>query len=219
MKKLLTALILSMFFTACSSDSADKKDPAPSEKIAPIAIPFLEHGYNQHPSKLINSQKELDTFLTKVGNEEGWNKKTEFLEKLQNLTMNFKTHNLLFYRMTETSTSNQLNVRNDAISISENDISITIERTVPQVGDTAMAYYALAYKVAKEIQTITFEDGKQKVVIENKKSDMIVPKNCEAWFDGCNECSRNNSHENITCTEMACLVYRPQEFKCTRWEK
>ena len=218
MHKLLTTLILSIFFVACNNTSIPSKDSTSSEKIAYIDIPFLEHGYNQHPSKLIISQYELNTFLTQVSNEEGWNKKEEFLKKFQDLTIDFKTHNLLFYRITETSTSNQLNVLNNAISISKDDIIITIERTISQVGDAAMAYYAVAYKVAKDIQTITFENGKQEVVIENKKSNMIVPKNCEEWFDGCNTCARSDAYDDAACTEMSCSPYKPQDFRCTLWK-
>lgn len=48
---------------------------------------------------------------------------------------------------------------------------------------------------------------------------MIVPQNCIAWFDGCNTCGKVENYGDVACTMMACLVYRPQDFRCTKWEK
>ncbi|MCK5853606.1 MAG: hypothetical protein KAG56_00205 [Sulfurovaceae bacterium] len=64
---------------------------------------------------------------------------------------------------------------------------------------------------------ILFDNGKQKVVIENRQSEMIVPQNCKAWFDGCNNCARVEGN-TVACTEMACGVDKPEEFRCTKWE-
>jgi len=219
MKKLLLLCILGTLFTSCIGDSIQTiKDPQPSNLIKNIEIPFKEQGYSQHSSKILSSQKELDRFLTQVGNDEHWNNKTDFLAKIQDTPINFKTHNLLFYRITEGSGSVQLVVKNDEIFINNNEVSITIERTVPNIGTDDMAYYALVYKVAKEIKTIIFETEQQDVIIENKESDMIVPKNCKAWFDGCNYCSQTKNAEGV-CTQMTCFAYNPQDFRCTKWDK
>ena len=214
MKKLLLLLLWGALFTSCINDSTKViKDPALSTIIENIEIPFREHGYSQHSSKLLSSQKELDTFLTQVGNNEGWNNKTDFLAKLQDTPIDFKIHNLLFYRITETSGSIKVVIDNNKISINNDKVTIVIERTVPDIGTADMAYYAVTYKVAKNIKSIIFEDNQQSVIIENKKSDMLIPKNCKAWFDGCNYCSQGS------CTEMSCIAYRPQDFRCTKWNK
>jgi len=55
-------------------------------------------------------------------------------------------------------------------------------------------------------------------VLEKK---LIVPKNCIAWFDGCNSCAKMKNDTNSTyssmgaCTLMACSVYK--DFKCTKY--
>jgi len=219
MKKLLLLFIMGTLLTSCIDDSSKTTDDtSPLKRVENIEIPFRENGYSQHPSKVLVSQKELDKFLTQVGNDENWNNKTDFLAKLQDTPINFKLYNLLFYRITEGSGSVKLVVQNDSIAISHNEATVYIERTVPSGGTADMAYYALVYKVHKDIETITFEEAQQKVVIENKRSDMVVPKNCKAWFDGCNYCSKTKDGEGA-CTEMACIAYRPQDFRCTKWDK
>ena len=219
MKKLLLLLLpLIAFFTSCISDSTTAiKDPLASNMIEKIETPFRENGYSQYASKIFSSQEKLDKFLTQIGNDTNWNNKTDFLAKVQDTPIDFNTHNLLFYRITEGSGSVKLVVDNN-IFINTNKATISIERTVPNIGTDDMAYYALVYKVNKDIKTIVFEDAQQKVVIENKESNMIVPQNCKAWFDGCNYCSQTKNGEGA-CTEMACISYRPQDFKCTKWEK
>ena len=220
-KLLIFLLIIGTLFVSCASDSkkttTTTKTPT-ATNIKNIAIPFREHGYSEQSSKLITSETEFDKFITQIGNADSWNKKTETLTILQDENIDFKTHNLLFYRITEGSGSIKLVVKHDKMTIDNNQISIPIDRTVPNVGTADMAYYALAYSVNKKIETITFDDSTQKVVIENKTSDMIIPKNCIAWNDGCNDCGRIGTDKSIACTEVACLVYRPQDFRCTKWE-
>lgn len=213
-------IIIGTIFISCSSDSEkDTTTKTPTAiNIKNITIPFQEYGYSQQPSKLISSQTEFDKFITQIGNGDSWSQKTEVLTKLQDENIDFKTHNLLFYRMTEGSSAIKLVVQHDKMTINNNQINIPIERTIPEIGTADMAYYALAYAVNKNIETITFDGNIQKVIIENKTSDMIVPKNCMAWNDGCNDCGRIGNGDSVACTEIACLVYRPQDFRCTKWE-
>jgi len=220
MKKLLLLVPFVLLFISCASDSENINHTiATQDTIKNIPIPFREHGYSELSSKLIVSQKEFDNFLRQIGNGNNWDKKTEVLETLQDANIDFKKNNFLFYRITRGSGSIQLDVDNSNIILNNKDITINIKETRPSVGTADMAYYALAYEVNKTIETITFDNKIQKVVIENKESDMIVPKNCKAWSDGCNSCSRIEQSVNIACTQRACLVYRPQDFECTSWEK
>ncbi len=213
MKKTLLLLSLALIFISCSTDTQKlSTQSATAETIKAIEIPFRENAYANFPSKLIATQTQLDAFVTKVGNDSNWNSKTDFLEKIQNENIDFKKYNLLLYRMTETSGSNRVSVDNSAITLNNDDVTIKIKRVVPEIGTDDMAYYALAYRVAKEVKKVIFDDGRQEVIIENKQSDMIVPKNCKAWFDGCNSCFRGG------CTKRACLVYRPEDFRCTKWD-
>ena len=220
MKKLLLLAILAILFISCASDSKSTNNTFATQKnIKNIPIPFREIGYSQHASQVIVSQKALDTFITQIGNGDNWNKKAEVLEALQNANIDFKKSNLLFYRIARGSGAIQLDVDNSNIILNSNEITINIKESTPSVGTTDMAYYALAYEVNKSIETITFDNKKQKVVVENKESDMIVPKNCKAWSDGCNNCQKIGENTEVACTKRACLVYRPQDFRCTAWEE
>ena len=218
MKKLLLLATLAILFISCSSDSKYISNTVATQKsIKNIPIPFREIGYSQHASKVIVSQKAFDSFITQIGNGNNWNKKTEVLEALQNANIDFKKNNLLFYRITRGSGSIHLDVDNSNIILNNHDIIINIKESSPSMGTADMAYYALAYEVSKTIETITFDNKKQKVVVENRKSDMIVPKNCKAWSDGCNNCHKIGENGKGACTKRACLVYRPQDFRCTAW--
>lgn len=188
-----------------------------SSVIEKMDISFREHGYAQFPSKVITSQDGLDRFLNQVTNDDNWNSKEEFLNQLDGIEIDFSSENILFYRMTEGSGSVQLSIQEPTLSPSENEILIEIKRDVPEIGTDDMAYYTLAYRVDKRIKKITFDNGTQEVIIENKSSDMVIPQNCQAWFDGCNSCGRDGDGLEV-CTQMYCLVYRPQDFRCTAWE-
>ena len=215
MKKILLLLALGILFVSCSSDTQKVTKEVPSVTlIKPITIPFREHAYAGYPSKVLTTQAELDTFLRKVSNDSSWNKKTSFLAKIKNENIDFKSDNLVFYRMTEGSGSVKVSVKNDDMRLANNEVRIVIERNVPEVGTSDMAYYAIAYRVSKSLKNIIFEDGMQSVIVKNQKSNMVVPENCEAWFDGCNHCTKGGG-----CTRMACIVYRPEDFRCKKWKK
>jgi len=220
MKKLLLLATLSILFISCASNPTinTNNTTVTQESIKNIDIPFKDHGYSQYSSRVITSQKAFDTFIMQINNSNNWNRKTEVLEELKNAEIDFKNNNLLFYRITRGSGSIHLNVDNN-ILLKNNNITIKIEETRPNMGTADMAYYALAYKVDKAIGTITFDNKIQKVIVENIQSDMIVPKNCKAWFDGCNNCSKIGQSTGAVCTQMACFAYNPQNFRCTSWEK
>ena len=182
-----------------------------------IDIPFREIGYEQFPSKVIASQDEMDRFINQIKNSTNWNDKEPFLNQIYGADVDFNSENILFYRMTEGSGSISLSAGEPILSQSKDEVLIDIKRDVPKIGTADMAYYALVYIVDKGIKRVTFDDKKQKVVIENKSSDMVVPLNCKAWFDGCNSCAKDSDGLEV-CTQRYCLVYRPQDFRCTEWK-
>ena len=55
------------------------------------------------------------------------------------------------------------------------------------------------------------------MIVENKSSDILVPQNCQAWFDGCNSCAKDEDGLEVS-TELYCIVYRAQDFRCTTWK-
>ena len=221
MKKLLTLLLLGIFFTACNgSNSSDKeiiKGPPAPTPVERVDIPFRDFGYSYLPSTIVDSQKALDEFLIKVMATENWKGKSQFIEKLQNVEINFEAYNLLFYKITEVSGSIKLTPKKPKTRTStEHHVTIGINRVAPEGGTADMAYYGLLYKIGKDITDVTFDNGQQKVIIENKATSMIVPKNCKAWFDGCNDCAINDNQ--VACTTLACDVDKSEDFRCTQWK-
>ena len=222
MKRVLTLLLLSIFFIACNSSTMSKeniiKGPNPPMPVERVDIPFRDFGYSYFSSTLIDSQASLDEFLLKIMSKDNWRGKTLFLKKLQEDTIDFEVYNLLFYKITEVSGSIRLRPETPKIkTTTEHHVTVKIERVSPEIHTDDMAYYGLAYKIGKDITDITFDNSKQKVVIENKASDMIVPKNCRAWFDGCNDCAVIERGMNA-CTLRACIIDKPEDFRCTKWE-
>ena len=75
------------------------------------------------------------------------------------------------------------------------------------------------YKLSVEVKDIlnppadgSSEEYKLLKVLEEK---LIVEKNCIAWYDGCNNCSKIDNNQT-SCTEIGCSVY--DEYKCTKWK-
>ena len=184
------------------------------EELVRIEIPFREHGYNNFNTRVIGSTNGFSNFIKEVGLQQHWNNKQDFLSLLQSEPIDFEQYNLLLYRLTEGSTSIKLTPQAPTYT-SNNQISVKIDRVAPQIGDSAMAYYVLAYKFDKNSPEVIFDDGKQKVIIQNIVSNMVVPKNCLTWFDGCNSCGRVENSEAV-CTKMYCEVNQP--FHCKTWE-
>jgi len=189
------------------------------ETISKITIPVREHGYNNFKTQVIKTKSELDNFIADVKKQTGWSKKENFLQSLLLKEINFNKYNILLYRITESSGSTVLAV--DAPKGDERHIVVKIGRDKPNMGTTDMAYYTLAYKVIKTVNTITFDNGIKKDVIENStirtstSNKDNVPKDCLEWFDGCNNCGRVGYGMPV-CTEMACPSYKA--FKCTKWK-
>jgi|GEM_PF-1535434 len=219
---------LLLLFTGCIKESMiiDTVTKTPKaltpNTIAQIAIPVREHGYSNFKTQVIKTQTKLDNFVEDIKQQEGWNKKENFLETLLLKKIDFSYYNLLLYRITEASGSTVLSV--DAPSGNAKNITIVIGRDEPTTGTSDMAYYALAYKVAKSVDSITFDNGLKKSVIDNKtitsKISTIpapVPKNCLEWFDGCNNCGRVSDEGIPVCTEKQCESY--EAFKCTKWKE
>ncbi len=223
MKKLLTLLLLGIFFTACNSSKTPDKNiikgpPAPTP-VERVDVLFRDGGYSYLPSTIIDSQKALDEFLIKIMATDNWKGKNQFIiEKLQNVEINFEVYNLLFYKITEVSGSIKLTPKKPKTrTTTEHHVTIGINRVVPKIVTDDMAYYGLLYKIGKDITDVTFDNGRQKVIIENKATSMIVPKNCKAWFDGCNSCATTNDKQ-VTCTTLAYDVDKFEDFRCTKWE-
>jgi len=222
MLRFIKLFTLSLFLTACAKESilletaTPIKDDVHIQTISKITIPVREHGYQHFKTILINSQESFNIFLDKIQKQKNWNQKTNFLSSLKHSNINFKTYNLLLYRITEASGSTILSV--DVPKGNKENINIKIEKNTPQIGTADMAYYALAYKISKSVKQITFRYGKEKDIIKNStpQKEATVPKDCMEWYDGCNNCGRVGEKGIPVCTERYCI--HQGEFKCTKWK-
>ncbi len=216
MNKLFSTLIALLLFTGCNSTNSVSSQNASkvNGEIVAIEVPFQEHGYRNLPSQIISSTESFNEFIVDVDKQQGWNHKDDFLQTIKSKVINYEKNNLFLYRLTETSSSNKLTVSLPKYD-GNNNLIIKIKRDVPEMGDAAMAYYLLAYIVDKKVSQLTFDDGKQKAIIENTGTAYAVPKNCLSWSDGCNSCGRKESGE-VVCTELAC-PNSIKEFHCEKW--
>ena len=172
MLKFFLSSFLTLIFTACTTTSTIIISNLPSQEsiksstILKITIPVREHGYSTFKTKVFTTQQELNRFIIKINEAKSWNQKKNFLNSLTLNPIDFKNYNLLLYRITESSGSTVLAV--EAPSGTNEYIIINIGRDKPEVSTDNMAYYALAYKVAKSVKEITFDNGVKKDVILNK---------------------------------------------------
>lgn len=218
MRTFLSFFTLILVITGCNPVYPDMNETVSLKGIVRVPIPFREHGYSELVSKIIVSKQGLDKFLEHVKRQSAWNNKLAFLKTFEYEKIDFSRSNLVFYRLSESSGSIGLEIVSASVEGSHADIQITRSPIPDGMAGTAdMAYYMLAYIVDKSVKILNIQIGNQEIKISNKKSDMIVPENCMAWFDGCNNCMKTMNNTGV-CTEIACLVYRPQDFRCTKWE-
>jgi hypothetical protein len=225
MLKIILTSFIALFFTACLSTSSillpQTKAPEVLDKssILKITIPVREQGYSNFDTQVLSSKNDLDDFIQTIQKQKSWNKKENFISSLTLFPIDFKKYNILLYRMTETSGSTVLAV--DVPKGTNKHVLIEIGRDKPNGGTADMAYYALAYKVAKSVQDITFDNGVKKHIIKNKSLNIQkkseVPKGCLEWYDGCNDCGRVGNDGDAVCTERYCI--HKDKFKCTKWEE
>ena len=172
MLKIIFILFIPLFFSACFTSSTIILPPSKvaevldKSTILKITIPVREQGYSNFNTQVLTSKLELETFISSVKKQRSWNKKENFINSLSILPIDFKKYNILFYRITESSSSTVLAV--DVPKGTNKHVLIEIGKDKPSTGTTEMAYYTLAYKIAKSVQDITFDNGLKKHVIKNR---------------------------------------------------
>jgi hypothetical protein len=238
MLKILFSSLITLFIVACTPPAqiivkdVNQTKPLAKSDILQITIPVREHGYQNFDTQVLSTQTALDAFIEgikkqgeaehKVKKSSTWNQKENFIDSLTTNPIDFSKYNLLLYRITEKSGSTVLSV--EPPKGTSTDGIIELGRDDPEIKTGDMAYYALAYKVAKSVKTITFDNGLKKHTIKNTmievnkpKKDHDVPEECLEWFDGCNDCGRVGSGTEVVCTEHHCEKY--EQFRCTKWKQ
>ena len=144
--------------------SPDDPKKTEADGVVRLQIPEREHGYSNFPTTLITSSDSLANFISKISAQSAWNNKKVFIDSLTQSNIDFNTEVLLLFRHTETSGSNTVTVRK---SYSEDsDVIVEIERDLPSVGTTDMAYYCFAYRIEKKYGNIVFKiEGQNNITI------------------------------------------------------
>lgn len=148
-------------------DAVTKETPITkvSDHVSKLPIALRDNGYGNFVTKLFTKQEELSAFLSQVEYQTGWNQKENFLNTVRIKPIDFETHNLLIYRLTEQSGAIVLAV--DVPTEKEKHIYVNLGKEKPEVMTMDMAYYALAYVIDKRVIDITFNDGENNTTIKN----------------------------------------------------
>lgn len=115
-----------------------------------VSVPKRENGYSNFESTVINSKKDLDSFITDTATQLGWNNRQEFKDALVNAKLDFTKEALVLLRHTEGSGSIQVTFETPALR--DNTLLCEIRgKTFPPGygGTTDMAYYCFAVAVSK----------------------------------------------------------------------
>jgi len=163
---LIQLTILLVFLSGCNSNSNSTSSQIETKRYSTLSVPFRENGYSNLQTQLISSKEAYDSFVKSVATQDNWNDKNSFISALSSSAIDFSSSNLILFRVTESSGSNILTPKEPQYS-GEN-FTVKIERVVPDIGTTDMAYYILAYLVDKKTQTINFYKGDEFTSISNQ---------------------------------------------------
>ncbi len=177
MKNLLIVAIISIFFMGCSKtiETVNIIKVKPKSKISnmilKVPVNFRDKGYKNLETKVITKDSELDKFIKEIKSQKGWSKKDNFLDIIEKSKIDFTQDNLLIYTFKE---SNYKTVTAVDVPISENGnivVKIGVEEIKgkkPKKED--IINYALVYKVKKGAKAIIFNNGEEKISVENRKN-------------------------------------------------
>ncbi|NOZ90057.1 MAG: hypothetical protein GXO60_02095 [Epsilonproteobacteria bacterium] len=173
MRQLLLTLTVFLLFIGCTKTiekvniiKVETKSKV-SDMILKLPINLSDKGYQNLQTKVIKNRNEFDKLLTEIKKQKNWDKKENFLEIIENAQINFDTENLLIYTFAEDKSVVVVAV--DApISEDKEHIIVKIGKDKTEKPTNEMAYYALAYKVKKNAKAVIFDEGSNKIKIENR---------------------------------------------------
>ncbi len=183
-----------------------------SSAISQLLLPSADSGYTNLRTRVISSSQEYKAFLTGIDTQRDWEHKIEFGMMIAKAHIDFRTKNLLIYR--HPSTRGTKRVRATITASSDNNATIQVEEESAVLPSrSAQAFF---YKVSKKISKVTVRSKKRVLTIKNSTDHRaVVPKECVAWFDGCNHCIRGNKGRAL-CTKRYCK--KKDSFRCIKWQ-
>ena len=178
--------------------------------LSQLSLPVADSGYSNLKTRVITTEKEYKAFLSAIDTQRYWEHKVAFGMKIAKAHIDFREENLLIYRY-RGSTAKAPTAKIATVA----DTNATIQITASDKALSSSAAEAFFYKVSKKILKVRFQSKQRVVTVKNAKSGVAVPKECIAWFDGCNHCIRSG-HGKPLCTKRYCKEKRP--FRCIRWQ-
>jgi hypothetical protein len=137
-----------------------------SDMVLKIPIALQDKGYKNLKTQVIKSRDEYNKFIKDVKKEKGWEHKKNFLEMLKGANIDFDNENLIIYPFSEDKSVIVVVV--DAPISKDNHIIVKIGKDKTKKLSNIIEYYALSYKVKKSAKDIIFDDGENKVTVENR---------------------------------------------------
>ena len=202
---LLRGIILSFLLLGCATPSLDIFQN--KKTLVQLPLPVLDHGYAHFKTRVITDRKEYEAFLSAIDAQKGWDHKVAFGMKIAKVKINFERDNLLIYRYKSAYRAKSM------ILPPENENAIVrIIQTQTKIGAMAQAFF---YTVPKTIKKVTFKSDQRVETVQNSKNPHIVPRECIAWFDGCNHCIRAAAGRPM-CTKRYCR--KKGAFRCVKWQ-
>ncbi|NKQ40923.1 MAG: hypothetical protein HF962_05060 [Sulfurovum sp.] len=206
---ILKVIIISIVLIGCNTSPLSLF--VGSTSFSQLSLPTSDHGYSNLRTRVISSYDEYKAFLRGVDSQKNWDTKVTFGIKIAKQHINFKKDNLLIYRHPASVTPIALATK--TLSSQETNATVFIYKDESKSKKKAK-YHAFFYKVSKKIKNITFKNKNKAVTIKNSRKSSVVPKECAAWFDGCNHCIRS-SEGRIICTKRYCKA--KGKFRCVKW--
>ena len=68
-----------------------------------------------------------------------------------------------------------------------------------------------AYERDGKVESYNIEGETQLTKYNSKSWETFIDKNCQSFFDGCNNCNRQEGSDMAACTRKGCLEYKKPE--------
>lgn len=176
-----------------------------------LSLPSVDRGYVHLKTRVITTDKEYAAFLSAIDTERSWEHKVAFGIKIAKESIDFRKQNLMIYRHPMSSNPKKLIAK--AIRVDEANATVHLAESNESISSAAAQ--AFFYKVSKKLNKVIFKSKQNVVTVKNVQDTSVVPKECIAWFDGCNHCIRANTGKRM-CTKRYCK--KKDVFRCVKWQ-